>query len=104
LTNSVRSISIGQLSARLPISPTRDELQRLAETCNDMLARLEGAVSQITKVTADASHELRSPLAFIRTLAECALRNADVDGESAESFREIVRESEEASLPDSPRR
>jgi heavy metal sensor kinase len=97
LTNSVRSISIGHLSGRLPISPTGDELQRLAETCNDMLARLEGAVSQITKFTADASHELRSPLAFIRILAECALRNAEVDPESAESFREIVRESEEAS-------
>jgi heavy metal sensor kinase len=97
LTASVRSISIGNLSRRLPISPTGDELQRLAETCNDMLARLEEAVHQITKFTADASHELRSPLSFIRTFGELALRNPAIDPESEESLREIVRESEEAS-------
>lgn len=97
LTASVRSISIGQLSRRLPITPTGDELQRLAETCNDMLARLEVSVAKITRFTADASHELRSPVSYIRTLAEVALRNPDIDPESAESFRDIVRESEEAS-------
>jgi heavy metal sensor kinase len=97
LTASVRSISIGQLSRRLPITPTGDELHRLAETCNDMLARLEVSVAKITRFTADASHELRSPVTYIRTLAELALRNPDIDPESAESFRDIVRESEEAS-------
>ncbi len=97
LTASVRSISIGNLSGRLPISPTGDELQRLAETCNEMLARLEGAVHQIAKFTADASHELRSPLTFIRTLGEVALRNPAIDPESEESLREIVHECEEAS-------
>jgi signal transduction histidine kinase len=93
----VRSISIGNLSRRLPIFHTRDELQQLAETCNDMLARLEIAVNQITRFTSDASHELRSPISFIHTLAEYALRNPHIDPESAESFREIVRESGEAS-------
>lgn len=97
LTSSVRSISIGNLSRRLPIDNTGDELQRLAETCNDMLARLEGAVNRITRFTADASHELRSPISIIRTLAEYALRNSDLDPESADSLREIVAESEEAS-------
>jgi signal transduction histidine kinase len=97
LTASVRSISIGNLSRRLPIIHTRDELQQLAETCNETLARLEVAVNQITRFTSDASHELRSPLSFIHTLAEYALRNPKIDAESAESFREIVRESGEAS-------
>ncbi|HEY1945370.1 MAG TPA: ATP-binding protein [Bryobacteraceae bacterium] len=97
LTTLVRSISIGNLSRRLPIFHTRDELQQLAETCNDMLARLEIAVNQITRFTSDASHELRSPISFIHTLAEYALRNPHIDPESAESFREIVRESGEAS-------
>jgi heavy metal sensor kinase len=97
LTDSVRSISVGRLSGRLPISPTGDQLQRLAETCNDMLGRLESAVAQITKFTADASHELRSPVAFIRTVAEYALRNPHIDAASAESFRDIVRETEDAS-------
>lgn len=97
LTASARSVSIGDLSRRLPIFQTGDELQQLAETCNEMLARLEVAVNQITRFTADASHELRSPISFIRTTSEYALRNPALDPESAESFREIVRESSEAS-------
>jgi heavy metal sensor kinase len=97
LTASARSITIGDLSRRLPLSDTGDELHQLAQTCNEMLARLEGAVNQITRFTADASHELRNPISFIRTTAECALRNPAADPESAESFREIVAESEEAS-------
>jgi heavy metal sensor kinase len=98
LTASVRSISIGNLSRRLPISNTGDELERLAETCNEMLARLEGAVSQINRFTADASHELRSPLSMVRTLAELALRNPQIDAESANAFRAIVAESAAAAL------
>jgi signal transduction histidine kinase len=94
---SARLISIGSLSKRLPVPDSRDEMARLAETCNEMLDRLETAVGQITRFTADASHELRSPLSFIRTLAEYALRRPNVDGESAEGFRDIVTETEAAS-------
>ena len=97
LIASARSISIGNLSRRLPISGSGDELERLAMTCNDMLARLEDAVSRITRFTADASHELRSPLSFIRTVAECSLRTPGLDPELAEAFRDIVTESEQAS-------
>jgi signal transduction histidine kinase len=97
LTASVRSISIGNLSRRLPALRTGDELEALAETCNDMLGRLEMAVSQINRFTADASHELRNPISYIRTVSEYALNNPGVDPESAYSFEEIVRESSEAS-------
>ena len=97
LTALARSISIGNLSRRLPVSNSGDELQQLAQTCNEMLARLEEAVNKITRFTADASHELRSPLSMIRTTAECALRNPNLDAESGESLREIVLESEQAS-------
>jgi signal transduction histidine kinase len=95
---SARSISIGNLSRRLPVSATGDELARLADTCNDMLERLEKAVGQITRFTADASHELRSPLAFIRTVAECALSTPGLDAETAEAFRDIVSETDTASM------
>jgi signal transduction histidine kinase len=91
----LRSISIGNLSQRLPVAHTRDELQRLAETCNRMLARLEDAVERINRFTADASHELRSPVALIRTVAEYALRNPKIDAESKEAFEEILAESVE---------
>jgi heavy metal sensor kinase len=97
ITATLRSISIGNLSQRLPVANTRDELQRLAETCNEMLARLEDAVERINRFTADASHELRSPVALIRTVTEYALRNPRIDGESKEAFEEILAESVETS-------
>ena len=97
ITATLCSISIGNLSQRLPVANTHDEVQRLAETCNDMLARLEDAVERINRFTADASHELRSPVALIRTVAEYALRNPKVDTDSKEAFEEILAESVETS-------
>ena len=97
LTTAVQSISIGNLSGRLPIGSTRDELQRLAVTCNGMLSRVEDSVARIQRFTADASHELRSPISFVRTVAEVALRNPQIDEESRESFESILAESVEAS-------
>jgi len=96
LTTAVRSLSIGNLSERLPIGQTGDELQRLAETCNDMLARLETAVAQIKRFTADASHELRSPLSYIFMVSECALRHPNLPAECREWFEDILAESQEA--------
>jgi len=60
-----------------------------------MLSRLEDAVERINRFTADASHELRSPVALIRTVAEFALRNPKVDRESREAFEEILAETVE---------
>lgn len=97
LTESARSISIGNLAARLPVSPTGDELAQLAETCNEMLSRLETAVKRITQFTADASHELRSPISFIRTTSELALRTPGLDEETIEAFKNIVSETEHSS-------
>ncbi len=96
LIASARSISIWNLSARLPVSRTGDELQRLSETCNDMLARLESAVQQIKRFTADASHELRNPISLVRTAAELALGNPGIDPESRCAFEQIVQASIEA--------
>ena len=93
ITAATRSISVNNLSERLPVPQTHDELQRLSETCNEMLARLDCAVREIKRFTADASHELRSPLSVIRTVAELALRNPSADSESRGAFEEIVDES-----------
>ena len=97
ITAATRSISVSNLSKRLPVPRTRDELQRLSETQNAMLARLESAVGEIQRFTADASHELRSPLSFIRTAAEVALRDRKTDPESHQAFQEIVDECGKAS-------
>ena len=98
LNESARSITIGNLAARLPVSPAGDELSQLAETCNEMLDRLEIAVKRITQFTADASHELRSPISFIRTTSELALRTPGLDEETMEAFKNIVSETEHSSL------
>ena len=94
ITESARSITIGNLAARLPVSPAGDELARLAETCNEMLSRLEEAVKRITQFTADASHELRSPIAFIRIASEDTLRIPSLPAEAIQTLEGIVSETE----------
>lgn len=98
ISATARSISIRNLSERLPVARTGDEIARLAETCNDMLARLEAAVNQIKQFTADASHELRGPLSFVRTVAEVALGNAHADEDSRQAFKDIVEETAKAAV------
>jgi signal transduction histidine kinase len=93
LTESARSITIGNLAARLPVSPVGDELARLAETCNEMLSRLEESIKSITRFTADASHELRSPIAFIRIASEDTLRIPSLPAEAIQALESIVSET-----------
>ena len=94
ITEAARHISIQNLSQRLEVPATGDELQRLAETWNDMLRRLEGAVMRLGQFTADASHELRTPIALIRTTAELTLRRERAAETYQEALRQIVAESE----------
>jgi signal transduction histidine kinase len=88
ITSAARMIGIDNLSLRLETRQTGDELQRLTEVWNTMLARLETAVKTLSQFAADASHELRTPLAIIRTSAELALRRA----RSPESYRNSIVE------------
>jgi signal transduction histidine kinase len=88
ITAAANAISIENLSARLPVPSTADELSRLTEVLNSMLGRLEGAVKRLSQFAADASHELRTPLAVVRTTAELALRRS----RPAESYRESLSE------------
>jgi signal transduction histidine kinase len=61
----------------LPVPPSDDEVARLAVTLNDMLARLDDATDRQRVFVADAAHELRSPLASLRTQLEVALARPD---------------------------
>ena len=94
MTQTARAIGIQNLSRRLAVPETGDELQRLSETWNDMLARLEAAVKRLSQFTADASHELRTPIALIRTTAELTLRRERSVETYREALRQIVLESE----------
>jgi two-component system OmpR family sensor kinase len=69
-----RLIGVQNLSERLPVANPRDELGRLAETFNELLARLEGSLIQQRQFMADASHELRTPVTTARTAASVALQ------------------------------
>ena len=94
LVQSAREISGTNLSRRLQKLSTGDELQRLSDTLNEMLGRIEAAFQRIAQFTADASHELRTPVSLIRTEAELALRRSRGEDEYKESLRHILSEAE----------
>src|SRR6202007_2736263 len=94
LTPTARTITGQTLSSRLEQLHTGDELQRLSDTLNEMLARIETAFTRITEFTADASHELRTPISLIRTEAELALRRSRNEGEYREALRHILLKAE----------
>ena len=83
------AISADNPGERLPVPPTGDELERLGRTLNEMLGRLEAALERERGFVADAGHELRTPLALLRTELEVAFRY----GESPDELREAIRAS-----------
>jgi len=97
ITAAAESISISNLSDRLEVPKTSDELQRLSETLNRMLSRLNSAVQRISQFTADASHELRAPISLIRATAELAVHHKRTNDEYHEDMVQILAESERTS-------
>jgi len=86
ITRAAQRIAAGDLTQRLAVSPSPDEIGRLAQTFNDMIARLETSFRQIQRFSADASHELRTPLTVMKGEAELALRRP----RAAEDYRMVL--------------
>ncbi|SEO45774.1 sensor histidine kinase [Actinacidiphila rubida] len=78
IRRTVTAISAADLARRVPDPGTHDEVGDLARTMNDMLRRLEDSAARQRRFVADASHELRSPLAVIRTTLEVGLAHEHV--------------------------
>ena len=73
MTRAVRDITIDNLDRRLDVPTADDELRRLALTFNAMLTRVQAALTEMARLTAEASHELRTPVSLVLTTAEVAL-------------------------------
>src|SRR5439155_5243835 len=93
MRRSAAAISAHTNGERLPLGKTSDELQQLDRTLNQMLDRLEHALERERGFVADAGHELRTPLALLRTELELALRH----GETIDELRDAIRSATEES-------
>lgn len=97
ITRAAQDINSQNLARRLEVPQSGDELQRLSETLNGMLERLESSFNRIVQFTADASHELRTPLAVMRTTTEVSLRTSETVGDYRAAQEEILAELEKTS-------
>jgi two-component system OmpR family sensor kinase len=77
---------------QLPLPAAHDEIHRLGETLNDMLARLRRSLERERRFVADASHELRTPLAVLKTELEAALRAGDAGPEARAAISAAIEE------------
>ena len=88
------AISASKLSERLPVPPSGDEVSRLGETLNEMLGRLETALERERNFVADASHEMRTPLAHLQTEVELALESSREKHELEAALRSVGDETD----------
>lgn len=86
ITARARTINENNLAERLPIANTHDELGQLGGVLNDAFARLELSFNRLKQFTQDAAHELRTPLAVLRSVGEVGLE----EPRDAHAYREII--------------
>ncbi|MGA6827678.1 sensor histidine kinase [Nitrospira sp. NS4] len=95
ITLAAQRIAAGDLSQRLTVSTSPDEIGRLAHTFNDMIGRLDASFRQIRQFSSDASHELRTPLTVMKGETELVLRRprplADYQSVLESNLEEIDR-------------
>jgi signal transduction histidine kinase len=92
MTKAALEIGIGNLSARVPAPQARDEVRQLAEAWNQLLDRLEAAVSRLSRFSADVSHDLRTSITVILATTQLALKRRHSESEYREDLNRIASE------------
>ena len=95
MIREARQITAAYLKSRLPRTHAKDELDRLAETLNEMIDRLEASTRSIQDFSSNISHELKTPLAIIRGEVDLALRRPRSSEALVETLRVIEEEVNE---------
>jgi signal transduction histidine kinase len=94
ITEKAQTIAAGDLSGRLPIAGTGDEIDRLALNFNGMLDRIESLMHGFKEVSDNVAHDLKTPLTRLRNRCEAALRNARTDADYRAALDSTIEESE----------
>ena len=94
ITEKSQTIMAGNLSGRLPVAGTGDEIDRLALNVNAMLDRIEGLMRGFKEVSDNVAHDLKTPLTRLRNRCEAALRSARTDVDYRAALDSTIEESE----------
>jgi signal transduction histidine kinase len=94
ITEKSQTIMAGDLSGRLPVAGTGDEIDRLALNVNAMLDRIVALMRGFTEVSDNVAHDLRTPLTRLRNRCEAALRNAKTDSDYRAALDSTIEESD----------
>ncbi|HRK58177.1 MAG TPA: ATP-binding protein [Candidatus Kapabacteria bacterium] len=92
IINAAHDITAHNLSRRLPMPSSNDEIGRLTSTLNEMIERLQDSFEQIRQFTSDVSHELRTPLAILMGEMELALRSPKQNVQYKETIMSALEE------------
>jgi signal transduction histidine kinase len=94
MTGTTRRIMAGDLSGRLPVGRSGDELDRLAENLNAMLERIEALMTGLKEVSDNIAHDLKTPLTRLRNRAEEALARSSSEADYRAALERTIEESD----------
>ncbi|HTV36949.1 MAG TPA: ATP-binding protein [Xanthobacteraceae bacterium] len=95
VTETAQTIMAGDLSGRLPVAGTGDELDRLADNLNALLDRIVALMHGLSEVSDNIAHDLKTPLTRLRNRCEQALRGSKNDADYRAALEATIEESDE---------